>query len=1242
MRRFELVEGSSSKFWEIELGDTSFDVRWGRIGTSGQSQTKSFPTAAKAQAEHDKLVKEKTGKGYAEVGASATSTSASKPAKTSETKPTTTKSAEVPETDSSEASESKSRTAAPAAEAPTAASTPSPRVGVVLADPRTWPTELRALVQPRHAWAEPAPVLDREAIWKKVRERAAKSKATADPKGVGLAEGRARAAEPDAPRTTAPLPTEIGLATVLCASPSVWSELAWALHGMELAIDHWIATGGVAHAIATYAGLSRTPMQWLVHVDHAAVRRLSLFVAPLPDAEREALYALPALQGDDVATLRMRLFPERGEADAYTPGTYTHSGTVLESVTRVDSIGRLTQGRSVWSWRVGQSGPRPLAYTWVACFGEGALPVLAGAFELEGDTHAFREIAEVIAFIGTHDAFTALASRASERHVLPALREGALAHPAVALAPLVTVASQRGQAAAPCRTILSQVLRGTSPELEAAIAQLGDAGQRFVADVRAKHESVEEASEADLPRWLVSPPWLDKKKKAAAGTVTGLAPLAFEESIVWPSGVEAKWSAFEPPTWAQSQVGAPNFFWEHWGVPRELAERMAETDDPNDDAALTEHAQKKMASYFTAYGAYLRVMPTRLVRKLVLAFASARWWHEVEAFQWLATQEKLACLDALLAYTKAHLEDGLGLLRPYRSPRVAILAADALYRLKKKPPAAKLWLLAHPEAAAVGLIPIAIGAPNKQRDAAEHGLRVLASEGHEAIVMEVAARYGEPAKQATRAVLDFDALDLFPSKIPALPELANASALPRLVLRESGKALPVTSMQHVLTMLAISKPGEPYAGVTRVKELTTVASQSELSWELFSTWNVAGAPSKEGWAFTQMGVLGDDECARKITPLIRSWPGESQHQRAVNGLDVLASIGSDVALMHLHGIAQKLKFKGLQEKAREKIDQIAEARGLSADELADRLVPDLGLDDDGSLTLDFGPRQFRVVFDESLKPLVKDAEGKRLADLPKPRKDDDAEKSAAAVETWKTLKKDAKTIAQQQVIRLELAMCGRRRWSQDVFTRFLVGHPLVRHLVVRLGWGAYHPEGELLSIFRVAEDGSFASVDDEAYALPDGAEIGVVHTLETDPAQAAKLGQVFGDYELLQPFMQLGRETYALTEAEEKAGVVERWKGKKIPTGKVLGLEARGWRRGAPQDGGHISWMEKIVGDTTFSIDLDPGLAVGMLDMYPEQEIHALGAGHEHRWRRDTTKGLGAIDRIVVSELIRDVEQIFV
>lgn len=69
MRRFELVEGTSSKFWEVSVDEKELVVRFGRIGTQGQTQLKAFPTAEKAAAERDKLVKEKTKKGYSEVTA---------------------------------------------------------------------------------------------------------------------------------------------------------------------------------------------------------------------------------------------------------------------------------------------------------------------------------------------------------------------------------------------------------------------------------------------------------------------------------------------------------------------------------------------------------------------------------------------------------------------------------------------------------------------------------------------------------------------------------------------------------------------------------------------------------------------------------------------------------------------------------------------------------------------------------------------------------------------------------------------------------------------------------------------------------------------------------------------------------------------------------------------------------------------------------------------------------------------
>lgn len=67
MRTFEFTDGSSRKFWNIEVTGTYYQVKFGKIGSNGQTQRKTFATATEAQAEMDKLIKEKLKKGYVET-----------------------------------------------------------------------------------------------------------------------------------------------------------------------------------------------------------------------------------------------------------------------------------------------------------------------------------------------------------------------------------------------------------------------------------------------------------------------------------------------------------------------------------------------------------------------------------------------------------------------------------------------------------------------------------------------------------------------------------------------------------------------------------------------------------------------------------------------------------------------------------------------------------------------------------------------------------------------------------------------------------------------------------------------------------------------------------------------------------------------------------------------------------------------------------------------------------------------
>lgn len=68
IRLFEYQDDKSAKFWEVTTAGATVTVRYGKIGTAGQSQTKELADAAAAAKHVAKLVAEKTGKGYVEAG----------------------------------------------------------------------------------------------------------------------------------------------------------------------------------------------------------------------------------------------------------------------------------------------------------------------------------------------------------------------------------------------------------------------------------------------------------------------------------------------------------------------------------------------------------------------------------------------------------------------------------------------------------------------------------------------------------------------------------------------------------------------------------------------------------------------------------------------------------------------------------------------------------------------------------------------------------------------------------------------------------------------------------------------------------------------------------------------------------------------------------------------------------------------------------------------------------------------
>ncbi|GAA2399418.1 hypothetical protein GCM10010191_03020 [Actinomadura vinacea] len=238
----------------------------------------------------------------------------------------------------------------------------------------------------------------------------------------------------------------------------------------------------------------------------------------------------------------------------------------------------------------------------------------------------------------------------------------------------------------------------------------------------------------------------------------------------------------------------------------------------------------------------------------------------------------------------------------------------------------------------------------------------------------------------------------------------------------------------------------------------------------------------------------------------------------------------------------------------------------------------------------------------------------------------------AAYKRFADLKKDVRTVAADQVQRLESAMVARRRWTAAEFQTLLVEHPLVWHLARRLVWLA----GD--DAFRIAEDRTLADIDDDVLTLPESVSVGIAHPLDLG-GELTAWTRVFADYEIVQPFPQLGREVHVLTERERASARLERFEGITVPVHSVLGLARRGWERGAPQDAGIERWISKPVpGGLHVVIGLDMGIHAGLASDSEDQTFdHVWITARPTDFRYDDRpRTFGELDPITASEVLSD------
>ncbi len=345
------------------------------------------------------------------------------------------------------------------------------------------------------------------------------------------------------------------------------------------------------------------------------------------------------------------------------------------------------------------------------------------------------------------------------------------------------------------------------------------------------------------------------------------------------------------------------------------------------------------------------------------------------------------------------------------------------------------------------------------------------------------------------------------------------------------------------------------------------AELAKLAVQVFDIWFAAGAQAKNKWVLPFAAVFGGAAMTPRLNKAIHDWP---EHQRGAIACDAVMALAlstDPAAIVIVDAISRKFKFRQVKQAAALALENAAQELGITAEELADRIVPDLGFGKDGTRTFDYGKRSFTVRLLPTLELEIRNDQGKTVKNLPAPGKTDDPI-AADAYEAFKTMKKQIKTTVTAQRARLEAALSVLRCWDTDRWKALFVENPIMHQFAMSLIWGVYE-EGTLTDTFRYMEDGTFNTVDEDEYELPEKAMIGLVHPMELDTDTLAGWKQQLEDYEIVQSLDQLSRPTYALDPEQADQKRLEDFGGKMLNglslSGKLLGL---GWYRGSVQDGG--------------------------------------------------------------------------
>jgi hypothetical protein len=260
---------------------------------------------------------------------------------------------------------------------------------------------------------------------------------------------------------------------------------------------------------------------------------------------------------------------------------------------------------------------------------------------------------------------------------------------------------------------------------------------------------------------------------------------------------------------------------------------------------------------------------------------------------------------------------------------------------------------------------------------------------------------------------------------------------------------------------------------------------------------------------------------------------------------------------YLARILARVKYPKIKTRIDAKLNEAAQRAGIGRAELDEISVPTHGLSRDGTRRVAFaqGEAVFRVARNGATLDWFNES-GMQLKSASKAIKDEK--------ELFKEVQADLRELNADlgvQPQRLQQFYLQSRSWPADVWRARYLDHPLVRGLALRLVWWIDGPDGNSVAALPDATGELLLDVAGNQVSL-DGATVRLWHPMDADIAVVEAWRDRLEALQVTQPFAQVWREVYALTDAERAtATYTNRWAAHILKQHQAMTLaRLNGWR----------------------------------------------------------------------------------